>query len=46
MIPREPLDTGVVGRRELSEEIFRSNLVIDGGGGAGRRGRWDRWETQ
>lgn len=35
MIPREPLDTGVVGKRELSEEIFRSNLVIDGGGGAG-----------
>lgn len=33
MIPREPLDTGVVGKRELSEEIFRSNLVIDGGGG-------------
>ena len=32
MIPREPLDTGVVGKRELSEEIFRSNLVIDGGG--------------
>ena len=32
MIPREPLDTGVVGKRELSEEIFRSNLAIDSGG--------------
>lgn len=38
MIPREPLDTGVVGKRELSEEIFRSNLVIDGGRKMGQMG--------
>lgn len=39
MIPREPLDTGVVGKRELSEEIFRSNLVIDGGEEDGTDGK-------